>query len=49
MFARFIAKYGRKLLVWAVVAVASSLARKALTRWADRDDPAIETSGAARA
>ncbi len=45
MFARFLAKYGRKLLLWAVVAVFSSLARKALDRWATGDDP-IETTGA---
>ncbi len=48
MFARFLAKYGRRLLVWAVVAVFSSLARKALARWAAGDDP-IETTGASTA
>ena len=44
MLAKFIAKYGRKLVMWAVVALASSLASKAMERWA-RGDDSIETSG----
>ncbi|MCU1369379.1 MAG: hypothetical protein JWO77_573 [Ilumatobacteraceae bacterium] len=46
MFATFIAKFGRRLVMWAVVAVASALARKALDTWASGDEP-IETTGAA--
>lgn len=48
MFAKLFAKFGRRIIMWAVVAIASALARKALDRWASGDDP-IETTGAATA
>jgi hypothetical protein len=46
MFAKLAAKYGKKLVMWAVIAGASALARKAMERWASKDEP-IETAGAA--
>ncbi|HWJ61148.1 MAG TPA: hypothetical protein VNS19_04185 [Acidimicrobiales bacterium] len=46
MFATFFAKFGRRIVMWAVVAVASALARKALDHWAGEGEP-IETTGAA--
>lgn len=46
MFATLIAKYGRKIVMWAVVAVSSALARKAMDKWAARGAP-VETAGAA--
>ncbi|MGN6693206.1 MAG: hypothetical protein ACTHN0_03435 [Aquihabitans sp.] len=48
MFAKFALKYGRKLVMWAVIAASSALARKAVEKWASKDDP-IETTGAAHA
>lgn len=43
MFAKFVATFGRRIVMWAVVAVSTALARKAMDRWADRGtsaDPA---------
>jgi hypothetical protein len=40
MFATFIAKFGRRIVMWAVVAVSSALARKAMDKWAARDGSA---------
>jgi len=48
MFAKFAAKYGKKLVMWAVVAGASALARKAMEKWASSDEP-VETAGATAA
>jgi hypothetical protein len=36
MFATFFAKFGRRIVMWAVVAVSSALARKAMDKWAER-------------
>ena len=43
MFAKLIAKFGRRIVMWAVVAVASAVASKAMDKWASRGT--IETSG----
>ncbi len=41
MFATLIAKFGRRLVMWAVVAVAGAAARKGMDAWAERGtDPA---------
>jgi len=41
MFAKLIAKFGRRIVMWVVVAVAGAAARKAMDRWAERGtDPA---------
>ena len=45
MFATFIAKFGRRIVMWAVVAVASAAANKALEKWSERGT----SSGAAPA
>lgn len=36
MFATFLAKFGRRIVMWAVVAISSALARKAMDKWAAR-------------
>ena len=43
MFAKLIAKFGSRIVMWAVVAVAGAAARKAMDKWASRG--AIDTTG----
>jgi hypothetical protein len=47
MFAKLIAKFGRRIVMWAVVAIAGAAARKAMEAWAQRgSDPAAGASSA---
>jgi hypothetical protein len=48
MFAKLFAKFGRRIVMWAVVAVAGAAARKAMEAWAQRgSDPATSAPTAA--
>jgi hypothetical protein len=48
MFATLVSKFGRRIVVWAVVAVTGAAARKAMEAWAARgSDPAPGAASAA--
>jgi hypothetical protein len=48
MFAKLIAKFGRRIVMWVVVAVAGAAARKAMEAWAQRGaEPGAGASTAA--
>ena len=44
MFAKLIAKFGRRIVMWGVVALASAAARWALDKYAGSEDPAAPAS-----
>ena len=48
MFATLVSKFGRRIVVWAVVAVTGAAARKAMDAWAQRgSEPATGSPSAA--
>lgn len=48
MVSTLVTKFGRRIVVWAVVAIASAAARKAMEAWATRgSDPAPGAASAA--